>query len=838
MVNCTYAFKRNARYLPSKQKNILGIFFILLSRFTFAQSWTELTPSGAPPVARTGTTGVYDPTSNRMIVFGGRDANGNNRNDVWALTHANGEGATGQWIRFIPNGTTGSPPARSGHSAVYDSVNNRMIIFGGCSANCAPVLSDVWVLTNANGIGGTPAWTQLSPGYGPAARANSAAAYDAADNQLIIFGGQDGSADPCSTFTDVWVLTTANGLGDYPPTWSLPFDLEGPYGPPGQNGASSAYDTTTNVMSVFGGTGMVNGICQATNALWQLTNVGSPYWGNVIIPGGAPTSPAARSFGSAAYDASGGRMLMFGGVDGSGNYLNDVWSLANATGLGSPVWTMLNPTGGPPVGRSGEAAAFDSVSRRMTIFGGSNASGVLSDSWVLTSAPGVSGLSCSAESIPNIVPSESIAGQVGDVVLNCTGGRPTPEGEPIPEYWITLTLDTDVTSSLLPGTAGLSEALLMIDDPFPANPVPSWAVPGPNTPPQILCTPLGSYCGAIGTGGTPSPYETQPNVYVGKQDGATELYWKIPIDPPGVNLIRKIRLTNVLANASQLGLGSVSLPIQLPATLKIQGTQPVPIANPQQDVGVSQQGVIAGLVSNASIPQCEPHNAALLGGSGTAAFDFSLQAAESFFYAFRFRNYGTIVFGTEFPQVLAEQNVPGFVYRTETGFYSPSLFTTAPTLGLANFGTRLLVSVGPVSSGTKLFVPTTITLTGDYAEGSLVGQLQLIQANEYGNSASGYEPVASTAMIGTTPLAEAYSSGSRAYAVYEVIYADPSVQETATIPVAVAFTNVPSTGEVQALTTLAPLSSVETASETASIPRFKSFSTAQEAYSITSCTAP
>jgi hypothetical protein len=93
-------------------------------------------------------------------------------------------------------------------------------------------------------------------------------------------------------------------------------------------------------------------------------------------------------------------------------------------------------------------------------------------------------------------------------------------------------------------------------------------------------------------------------------------------------------------------------------------------------------------------------------------------------------------------------------------------------------------------------------------------------------------------MIGTTPLAEAYSSGSRAYAVYEVIYADPSVQETATIPVAVAFTNVPSTGEVQALTTLAPLSSVETASETASIPRFKSFSTAQEAYSITSCTAP
>jgi hypothetical protein len=114
-------------------------------------SWTQLSPSGTPPIARTGTSGVYDSASDRMIVFGGRDGSGNNRNDVWVLTHANGEGGTGQWIRLIANGAAGSPPARSGHSAVYDSTNNRMIIFGGCADYCAPVLNDVWVLTNANG---------------------------------------------------------------------------------------------------------------------------------------------------------------------------------------------------------------------------------------------------------------------------------------------------------------------------------------------------------------------------------------------------------------------------------------------------------------------------------------------------------------------------------------------------------------------------------------------------------------------------------------------------------------------------------------------------------------
>jgi hypothetical protein len=200
----------------SKQINILGMFFILLSHSAFAQSWTELTPSGTPPVARGGTTGVYDPTSNRMIVFGGRDGSGNNRNDVWILTDANGAGShPSQWGRLIPNGAAGSPPARSGHSAVYDSVNNRMIIFGGCSAYCAPVLNDVWVLTNANGIGGTPAWTQLKPGTStaPAPRTNAAAAYNTAGNGLIIFGGQDGSTNPCSTYSDIWFLDNANGLG-------------------------------------------------------------------------------------------------------------------------------------------------------------------------------------------------------------------------------------------------------------------------------------------------------------------------------------------------------------------------------------------------------------------------------------------------------------------------------------------------------------------------------------------------------------------------------------------------------------------------------------------------
>jgi len=426
---------------------------------------------------------------------------------------------------------------------------------------------------------------------------------------------------------------------------------------------------------------------------------------------------------------------------------------------------------------------------------------------------------------------------MGDFFLYCTGGTPTPQGMPIPEYTITLTLNVDVTSRLLPESPGLSEASLFIDQPYPATPVPPYVQPYPGAPPQILCTPLGSECTETGTGGTPSPYQTQPNVFVGRQSNPTTLYWKIPIDSPGVDKTRLIQLSNVRGDAAQLGIPPPMSFNFVQGTVAIQGAKPVPLARPQQILAFSSQGAVASVLASASIPQCQPHNAVLLGGSGTAAFDFSVQVQEGALYAlennysvFMYRNYGTYLFGPLFPPVLSEQNVLFFGYNTETGFYSPSLFTTAPTLGLADFGTRFLVSFGSVSAGTKLFVPTTITA----GSGTPPLQLQLVEANQYGNSAPGYQPVASTATIGTTPVAEASTSGSTAYAVYEVV-ANPFTTGTFTIPVAVAFTNAPAIGTVNATASLAPLSTVGTASKSASIPRFANFSTAQAAYSITAC---
>jgi hypothetical protein len=61
----------------------------------------------------------------------------------------------------------------------------------------------VWVLSNANGSGGTPAWTQLAPsGSAPSARYNLTAVF--ASGRMIVFDGCWSGGCPGN---DVWVLS-------------------------------------------------------------------------------------------------------------------------------------------------------------------------------------------------------------------------------------------------------------------------------------------------------------------------------------------------------------------------------------------------------------------------------------------------------------------------------------------------------------------------------------------------------------------------------------------------------------------------------------------------------
>ena len=277
----------------------------------FGQVWTEHCAADAP-APRAGAATAYDERSDRLIVFGGGDASGELA-ETWVLANATGLGGAPAWTLLL---TGPGPDARERAAAAFDPATNRFILHGGCVNDCTTRLPDTWVLTGANGLGGTPAWTQLP--NAPIERESAVAGYDAAENRLVVFGGAE--------LNDVWVLKDANGIG-------------------------------------------------------------SPAW-EELSPGG--DLPAPRSGSAGAYDATGNRLIVFGGRLADDVVASDVWVLADANGLGSPEWSELSPSGTPPAGRWGHAAIYDEVARRLVVFGGSgsgfddDANFVANDLWLLT----------------------------------------------------------------------------------------------------------------------------------------------------------------------------------------------------------------------------------------------------------------------------------------------------------------------------------------------------------------------------------------------------------------------------------------------------------------------
>jgi hypothetical protein len=363
---------------------------VVAVRSAHAQTWTQLAPlapQGAPPAAFTARI-AYDGGSNRLIVFvPGNSAIGGTGNQVWILTHANGLGGTPEWIPLQPSGTP--PDINWGQSVVYDEVTNRLIVYGGCFANCGFPLDGVFVLANANGLGGAPAWT-TSAVTNPMVRANHSAIYDSANDLMVSFGGQLGFFG--SSMNDTRLLDNAAGIVS-PSTWST---VATSGTPPGvRNDHSAVYDVAANRMIVYAGARLI--CCNFTSVyddVWVLTypnNIGrTPTW---VLQAPAGLLPEARDHHSAVYDAAHNRMLVFGGshVDfptQTRAALDDLWELSDANGLGTPTWTELAQFGTPPGPRFTHAAAFDGANQRMIVYGGADQSGVQDNSvWVLARQP-------------------------------------------------------------------------------------------------------------------------------------------------------------------------------------------------------------------------------------------------------------------------------------------------------------------------------------------------------------------------------------------------------------------------------------------------------------------
>src|SRR5580658_1733944 len=68
----------------------------------------------------------------------------------------------------------------------------------------------------------------------------------------------------------------------------------------------------------------------------------------------------------------------------------------------------------------------------------------------LSTPAGAQPLTCnSSVTTTPIVRAEGLSELVGDLLVNCTGGTPTAPGQPVPQYTITVFLNTNITSKVL-----------------------------------------------------------------------------------------------------------------------------------------------------------------------------------------------------------------------------------------------------------------------------------------------------------------------------------------------------------------------------------------------------
>ena len=501
---------------------------------------------------------------------------------------------------------------------------------------------------------------------------------------------------------------------------------------------------------------------------------------------------------------------------------------------------------------------------------------VMSLSTPASAQVGTPALQCTANAgVPPIVRAEGLSELVGDVTLNCNGGVPTPAGGTVQSANIQIFLNTNITSRLV--ASPFSEALLLVDEPH--------SQANPTTP----MTPCSGVCSIISTGAPSATYNGSaghPNVFQGQQQGANSIVWLgVPLDPPGTAFTRVFRITNIRANANQLGTSSTLVPTQIVEYISVTGSTSLSINNPQQTVAFIQQGLstsISGAVFN--FLQCNnangdiaKNNTKALNSGGQNGQQLTLQFTEGFATSFKVKNYaeqaqfgttavnGIITPPSSAPSALpadVNQNVPGAIFNdTETGFYNgsgtdpspnpPNLAGSAVSVpptpvfsgsglqlaGLASQGTRLIAQFNNIPSSVQLFVPSVVNLVNANAVGGGATGFAVLVSTD-GNGAGAYTPVSATNAAGLAPISVVNGSGS---VVYEVLYSNPTVVEQATVPVAVAYVanpgnNLPATGMTATATmSFAPLSTVTTADSAAPIPRFAPSGPARNAFLVNTC---
>ncbi len=236
-----------------------------------------------------------------------------------------------------PDAGTERPGGRRAVPLAHDPVRDEVVLFGGWGVDDARQfvgLDDFWLWRGG--------WRVATPAPRPPGRGSFGMVFHAADGVVVLLGGSAGGdteeervgrarADTWTWDGRAWTeRVTPEYLG-------------------GRVDHALAYDAARGEVILFGG---VSVVFRADT--WAFRGGA---WTERLVDG-----PTPRAYSSMAFDAERQRVVLFGGFDHH-DVLGDTWL------WDGQAWTEAHPEAAPPARRS-TGLAWDPVSRRVLLFGG------------------------------------------------------------------------------------------------------------------------------------------------------------------------------------------------------------------------------------------------------------------------------------------------------------------------------------------------------------------------------------------------------------------------------------------------------------------------------------
>ena len=229
-------------------------------------NWSNRTIAGPKPSARYGHAMAYDPGSGATVLVGGFDIDtGNALADVWEW-----DPNSAAWSQRFTGNEPNLPEARIYASLVTDTALDRLDLVGGSSN---PSAGAIWEFNPA-----TTTFTDRTPQVTqpwPPPRSNPAVAYCPTTGKTYVFGGMD----PNNAFLDdLWGWDGSS--------WT---QFQGDVRPAARTDTAMAYDPARKSLIVYGGTGNppVGGDADVIlGDTWEW-NPGTGKWGQ-LLPKASP----------------------------------------------------------------------------------------------------------------------------------------------------------------------------------------------------------------------------------------------------------------------------------------------------------------------------------------------------------------------------------------------------------------------------------------------------------------------------------------------------------------------------------------------------------------------